>query len=285
MLVFALSLLASVISPAPAGATYAGRDGLLAFDVFLENPDCDPDAKACNATQDVARVAASGHGLRTLTTCQLATGVCGGTPSWSHSGRRIAFTGGGGVAVMNADGSGVRAVFGHGSLPAWSPDGRRLVFRHASGNIATIRTDGTDLRQLTTSGRDDSPAWSKSGAIAFVRATDVGADLVSMSSAGTRQRVILRNCGSDPDYSPDGRRIAYRAFGGIRVIKRDGTSVRTLTKDGGDQPTWSPSRRYIAYARFGELRVMRSDGSGSRRIRYPAHEADYGSPSWQPLPR
>ncbi len=47
--------------------------------------------------------------------------------------------------------------------PSWAPDGRHIVFestRSGSGQIWVMLADGTQARQLTTSGQNESPNWS-----------------------------------------------------------------------------------------------------------------------------
>jgi TolB protein len=52
---------------------------------------------------------------------------------------------------------------GRNENPWWSPDGRRLVFassRSGSSQIWTMLADGTQVQQLTNSGRNRMPVWS-----------------------------------------------------------------------------------------------------------------------------
>jgi Tol biopolymer transport system component len=83
-------------------------------------------------------------------------------------------------------------------------------------------------------------------------------------TAGTR-------CGS-PDWSPDGKFIAYdvlgEAGGGyqIAVIRADGTGRRIICS--GSIPTWSPDGKLIACQRGG-VQIMNADGSGRESL--PGH--------------
>lgn len=99
----------------------------------------------------------------------------GGTavnPAWSPDGQRIAFawqksrtsyfhiyvhdlaTGKNDQLTQNA---------GDNERPTWSPDGRHLAFestRNGTSQIYSMLADGTKVRQLTQSGKNQGPAWS-----------------------------------------------------------------------------------------------------------------------------
>jgi TolB protein len=53
---------------------------------------------------------------------------------------------------------------GRNENPNWAPDGRHLVFasnRNGKMQIFTMLADGTEVKQLTTQGRNEMPVWGK----------------------------------------------------------------------------------------------------------------------------
>ena len=97
-----------------------------------------------------------------------------GNPAWHPDGRHIAFKwtrgfepGNWNIFVMDvATKEFVQLTHGMGrnENPSWAPDGRHIVFssnRNGSMQIWTMLADGTQLKQLTTQGRNTMPAWGK----------------------------------------------------------------------------------------------------------------------------
>lgn len=154
-----------------------------------------------------------------------------------------------------------------------------------------------------------SPAWSVSGAIAFTHRYDRYAKPVSVKdglytvrSDGSRLRRLFgryRGTGSQPDWSPDGKRVAFDTSGQIFTIGANGRALRRLTAFKNERdishPVWSPDGRYIAFGRGYDLYVMRANGQGLRRVvdapslldlEQPDRAWSEASvPSWQALPR
>lgn len=85
-------------------------------------------------------------------------------PAWSWVNDRIAFVRGGdavpGLYMITSDGTDERLVTSQGSAiasPAWSPDGSSLAFSADTGQVYTIRADGSALQPVP--GALGEPAW------------------------------------------------------------------------------------------------------------------------------
>ncbi len=92
-------------------------------------------------------------------------------PAWSPNGQLLAFSwrrpnGNFDVYVMDVA---TRQIIeltrdaGRNERPSWAPDGRHIVFestRTGTRQIWTMLADGTQLRQLTLQGQNESPNWS-----------------------------------------------------------------------------------------------------------------------------
>jgi TolB protein len=195
-------------------------------------------------------------------------------PDWSPDGKKIAFvastvpgyTPPRTLYVMNADGSGVRALTGPGfaaDWPSWSPDGRRIAFHggaigdQSSHGIYVVDADGSGLQRIVRDAID--PAWSPGGKkIAF--ASCVGEcetdSIFTVSPDGTGRHAIAvpvpdaQYCDDyvQPTWSPDGERVAFAntAVGGecgyrifIGATRGYGASLRVLFEGWYKEPDWA----------------------------------------------
>jgi len=92
-------------------------------------------------------------------------------PAWSPNGQLLAFSwrrpdGNYDIYVMDVVSHQLLQLTrdaGRNERPSWAPDGRHLVFestRSGSRQIWTMLADGSEPRQLTTVGENESPNWS-----------------------------------------------------------------------------------------------------------------------------
>lgn len=239
----------------------------------------------------------------------------GGQSAVSPDGRRIAFVRSESIWVMARDGSGQRRLTsGHRDVsPDWSADGRSLYFlRFVGKNGATgftyaypvfrMRADGSNVAQVTRPALSDrgtchdSPTVAPNGRVigyGVIEECDLGvpAGIEAVDPSG--KRVPLRGFdlpgdGFSPDWSPDGRRLAY-AFGtlpepaGIGVATAESKTTRVY-RGPSTAPAWSPDGRWIAFTRGGSrgtIWLVRPDGRDLRRV---TSEPSDSYPAWLPPP-
>lgn len=170
---------------------------------------------------------------------------------------------------------------------------------------------GNPPRQLTrppAGGADFHPSWSPHGTqVVFERLFSAGkeneaSDIYTIAvRSGAPKR--LTNCTGtclgvdEPDWSPDGRRVAFfraegpldangnAAFVAIFTIRPNGSHLRQVTQRHGGVgaedhfPTWSPDGKWLAFERIdfksGKARsvrifIVRADGGKAHAIDLPA---------------
>ena len=272
------------------------------------HPSWSPDGRKLafvsrrDGNSDIYVMNADGSGLRNVT----RTSSNDLDPAWSPGGRAIAFVRKTQkkcapsprdspcnnyetyLYVVKGDGSGLRRLTTHRAQvfnPSWSADGKTI--RYGRYRVQADGTGQTELpRNVPLPG-----AWSPDGQrIAFAevdrspgRGTDdADAGLWVMNADGSNPRRVARNAASsDPAWSPDGRRIAFRRFDRLAensdlfVVNADGSGLRRLTRHAASVAerahlarwfAWSPDGRTIAFLHNREVYIVKADGSGERRL-------------------
>ena len=294
----------------PAEATFPGQNGALAFerfgDVYLDYPG------------ETGAQKISGDGVQT-------------NPAVSPDGARVAYEYRYGIWVMNADGTGQKQVSAASpstaftdSEPAWSPEGDEIVFsRYRSGDrdLWSVRLDGSQERDLTnTPGFSEmDPAWSPTGdEISYTR---VGCEspgsglscVYKMKTDGTGQVNLTpetslpgcpnqpgyfhRGASSEPSYSSDGAKIAFR--GTVTCPHSSGTDIWVMGSGGGgkvnltddngtsdNHPAFSPDGTKVAFNSSrpnGDPVAVYLVGSGGGEVsRLPSSSGFDNDPDWGP---
>jgi dipeptidyl aminopeptidase/acylaminoacyl peptidase len=220
-------------------------------------------------------VGADGQHPRRLTWCGYCQGV-----SWSPDGSQIAVErlvlpkgpavgGASNVWVVNAETGAMRPIthcqvgacvdFEFSPQLQWSPKGGEVLFlRRRNDNLVsleTIRPDGSHPTTITT--------------VTYPLGGGPNGDAA----------------GPAPQWSPDGREIAFNEHNGIYIINADGTGLRRLVANGAF-PAWSPNGTRLLYATWGGSRwhghirlwTIDANGSDNRLLsRYLPPNDDQGS--------
>ena len=259
-LIAIVALGCAALPAAAAQASFPGGNGKLVF-----------TSPSSAATRDSEVFTVNPDGAARMQLTNEPAGVV--NPRWSPDGTRIAMTvltdagpNGPTVAIwtMNADGSSPTKVVDDADWPAWSPDGSKIAFARrpfcARGPVAcpeydlyTVKVDGTGITRVT--------------------------DHNGLNEI-------------QPDWSPDGSRIAFAAAGDgydVWTVNLDGGGLAQLTNTPGADlgPTWSPDGTRIGFSserdeaspsRCGagcnsEIYTINADGSDPVRVTFdPARD-------------
>jgi Tol biopolymer transport system component len=289
----------------PASAAFPGREGELAWANVYEN--------------DFTGGAGNYDFIPTLFTSDADGGdparlaEVGLSPEFSPDGKSVAFTGFPGataqddqaaaptsIAIAAIDGSGATYMNVSGAAPAWSPDGTRLVYEGGPSyfqkprQLAIVDMGGIVEPLAGTRRGDSQPDWGVNGSIAFVRRERIY--VVRPGSGKPRRLTDARAV--NPDWSPDGKRLAFTRLGRtseVWTVKPNGRGLRRVAAN-GFEPAWSPDGSKIAFTRRFSLWVMSADGRAQRRIVKGGRKVSGGEDNrnvdthtirnadWQPLP-
>lgn len=126
------------------------------------------------------------------------------------------------------------------------------------------------------------------GDFVYASDRDGNAEIYLRERLSHTERRLTNNSVADtePNWSPNGEKIAFVRAGSVHVMNADGSGAVQLTLGGSDSgPSWSPLGDKIAFSRgLGagnrDIFVMNADGSGATNI--TTHFAQDVNPDWSP---
>ena len=280
-----------------ASSAFPGSNGKIVFasdrdgglDVYSMEPDGSVESRLTNTIGDDTR------------------------PMWSSDGTRIVFSsrreGVSKIFTMNAAGTAaptrvtdpLTTVSGQGDQePSWSRSGTRIAFfsdrELGFAHIWTVNADGTGLVRLTSVGENLNPVWSPTAdLIAFTSDRDADGDYEIFTMDGLGGNVFQRTSNtywdSDPDWSPDGTRLAFQSFldgqFDIQVLDLASGTLSRLTNDPAfdTAPAWSPDGTKIVFQsnRDGDWEIFTMSANGSGVQQLTNNSASDRVADWQPL--
>ncbi len=214
------------------------------------------------ASQDMARTVA--HRFADEIIARLGGGINGiaETKIYFISSR----TGSKEVWVMDYDGANQHAITHLGSIsisPRVSPDNARVAFASLGREGWSVRMYSLDLGRLvsfpagTTSGSNQSPAWSGDGArVAFSSSRTGDPEIWVADASGSNPRRITYFKGPDvsPTWNPKtNAQLAWvsgrTGLPQIYTMDQDGANIQRLT-DGGYavSPSWAPNGQFLTFS-------------------------------------
>lgn len=281
------SLTLCVAGATPAQATYPGSNGNIAYasdmdgdyEIYVVPPGGGLSVKLTNNAVDDRRPAYSADGKLIFWDQKLA------------SDKHV-------IMVMRANGSGQNKLTSSTKDswgPAPGPNGTIAFVRTVTGNseIFTMDTDGTNVDQLTDTGRyADEPAWSPNGkTLAFTRSYQHYSAIFTMTAAGKNKTAITPPDADyyDPSWSPDGTRIAVDSDlttnSDIYTMTKTGTGLVQITSSAGVSilPQYSPDGTKISYSTddSGFMEVVTAPVGGGTETPITSNSATSNNGSWR----
>lgn len=135
--------------------------------------------------------------------------------SWSPDGSWIAYSSFNGIYLVSLDGARNKQLTDQwtDSFPAWSPDGKYIAFQSTRDDpnnhfdIYVMRSDGTDLRRLTTNpAHDRQPSWSPDGKKIIFESNRDSEDWIYhiyiMNADGAQQKRLVEIESNSPIWRP-----------------------------------------------------------------------------------
>lgn len=176
-------------------------------------------------------------------------------PSWAGDNSWIAFerkdtADQSGIYLIRPDGSQKHLIITNAFSPAFSPDGKFLIFSR-NQQLFRYSVETGEFVQLTAQGSNTSADFSPNGDLLASQSTAHDTTVFQyqtwfMNADGTDKRFV--GLGTFPDWSFDGKKLAYSGIGGVWIADTSGLNPRFVAK--GVVPAWHPSGMFIVAALY-----------------------------------
>ena len=202
------------------------------------------------------------------------------------------------ILTVLPDGSGSNSNYpppGNSAFqPAWSADGTRLAVRYSG-------SDGSGIQVIDSGGRFDrwialdipgtrdysEPTMHPNGSdVVFVGREGSNSDLYVADDKRFQPTNLTPTFAGDagePDFSPDGAKIAFSSGSNAYVMNADGSNIVELLPGSGqseDFPSWSPDGAKVAVALVEGIGIV-DVGSGNNTT-IPLPDTEVWDVAWSP---
>jgi serine/threonine-protein kinase len=153
-------------------------------------------------------------------------------------------------------------------FPRWTPDGQYIAFgwlNQGLSQLAWQRADGTAGPEfLARDGRSRPSSWSPNGKLLALAKSEGDISIASLENGKAAVESLARTPEGEmwPDFSPDGRWLAYGSSASGRyevyVQPYPGPGPRQqVSLEGGESPAWSPTGRDLFFLSLPDSEGMR----------------------------
>lgn len=214
------------------------------------------------------------------------------SPAWSLDGQSLAFVSdiNGNLEIYTMPPTGdedpvnITNDFAQDRSPAWSPDGTMIAFvsnrDNGTDDVYIMNIDGTEIRQITSTGGNLSPTWSPDGlqlAFSSIRTGNAEIFILDLTDSEAVPHNISQDpsADTDPEWSHDGSKMVFvsNRDNNLEIYVLDliteGAEAINISLDTGRdyQPTWSPDSTRVMFTseRFGNLDIISASVTISAR--------------------